>query len=192
MNGLAVRACGLLISAVLAAAGFPISAGTPAAGAYVSSGHRGAVLDVAEDCTRGLLFSVGVDGFLRVWDTVTGTVLRKTAVTRQMAQSVALNPSTPLAALVVTDGLRSFAVDVWDWDTGKRLYGIPIQDTPLFVRFSWSGTYLLIGDARWDSLHIFRARDGTPVPFHPEGFGMVAFAEASRNDATLMTYQTAG
>jgi len=74
MNGLAVRACGLLISAVLAAAGFPISAGTPAAGAYVSSGHRGAVLDVAEDCTRGLLFSVGVDGFLRVWDTVTGTV----------------------------------------------------------------------------------------------------------------------
>ncbi|MGA2479823.1 MAG: hypothetical protein ABSG63_13815, partial [Spirochaetia bacterium] len=29
-------------------------------------------------------------------------------------------------------------------------------------------------------------------PFHPEGFGMVGFADSSRNDATLMTYQLSG
>jgi PQQ-like domain len=192
MNGLAVKLCGLFINAVLAAAGFPVSAGALAAGAFVSSGHRGAVLDMAEDSRRGLLFSVGEDGFLRVWDTAAGTLVRKIAVTRQMAQSVALNPSAPLAAVVVTDGLDSFAVDVWDWEAAKRLSSISIQGTPLFVRFSWSGTYLLCGATQWDSLHIFRSRDGTPVPFHPEGFGMVGFAEASRSDATLMTYQPSG
>jgi hypothetical protein len=114
MNGLAVQACGLLISAALAAAGIPVSRGTLTARAFISSGHRGAVLDMAE------------------------------------------------------------------------------EGAPLFVRFSWSGTYLLCGDTQWDSLHIFRSRDGTPVAFHPEGFGMVGFAEASRSDATLMTYQPAG
>ena len=143
MNGLIVQACGLLLSAALSAAGIRVSPGTLAPMAFVSSGHRGAVMDVAEDSERGLLFSVGEDGFLRIWDTEAGTLVRKIAVTRQVAQSVALNPSAPLAAVVVTDGLRSFAVDVWDWDAGKRLFSIPIVDAPLFVRFSWSGTYLL-------------------------------------------------
>ena len=158
----------------------------------MSSGHRGAVLDMAEDAARGLIFSVGEDGFLRVWDSGAGTLLRRIAVTRRTVQSIALDPSAPRAAVVVTDGVRSFTVDVWNWDTGKRLYSIPLQSAPLFVRFSRSGTFLLFGDMEWNSLHVCRAADGSPVPFHPEGFGMVAFAEASRTDATLMTYQPAG
>jgi WD40 repeat protein len=192
MNGLAVQAYGLLIGIALAAAGIQVGPGTLTVRAVVNSGHRGAVLDMAEDSARGLLFSVGADGFLRVWDTGSGTLVRRLAVSRQQAQRVALDPTAPLAAVVATDGVRTFAIEVWDWDAGKRLYSIPLQGAPLFVSFSRSGTYLLCGDMRWNGFHIFRARDGTAVPFHPEGFGMVSFAEASRNDATLMTYQPAG
>ncbi len=155
MNGLAVQAYGILMSAALAAAGIPVGPGALNARATVSSGHRGAVLDVAEDDARGLLFSVGADGFLRVWDWV--------AVTRLEAQSIALDPAGPLAAVVVTDGVHAYAVDVWDWDAEKRLYSIPLQGAPMFVRFSLSGTYLLCGDMQWESLHIFRSREGTPV-----------------------------
>ena len=192
MNGLAVQAYKLLIGIALAAVGIPADPGTLSARAVVSSGHRGAVLDMVEDSSRGLLFSVGEDGFLRVWDSGAAILLRRIAVTRLEAQSIALDPTAPLAAVVVTDGVRSYAVDVWDWDAEKRLYSIPLQSVPLFVRFSRTGTYLLCGDMQWESLHIFHASDGTPVPFHPEGFGMVSFAEVSRSDATLMTYQTAG
>ncbi len=192
MSGLAVQAYGILMSAALAAAGIPVGPGALNARATVSSGHRGAVLDVAADDARGLLFSVGADGFLRVWDSVAATLVRRIAVTRLKAQSIALDPAAPLAAVVVTDGVRTYAVDVWDWDAEKRLYSIPIQGAPLFVRFSLSGTYLLCGDMQWESLHIFRSREGTTVPFHPEGFGMVGFAEVSRSDATLMTYQPSG
>jgi WD40 repeat protein len=192
MNGLAIQAYGLLIGIALAAAGIPVGPDSLTARAVVSSGHRGAVLDMAEDGARGLLFSVGEDGFLRVWDSGAGSLLRRIAVTRRKAQSVALDPAAPIAAVVVTDGVRSYAVDVWNWDTGKRLYSIPLESAPLFVRFSRSGTFLLFGDMQWDSLHICRSGDGTTVPFHPEGFGMVGFAETSRTDATLMTYQAAG
>jgi WD40 repeat protein len=192
MNDLAVQAYSLLMGIALAAAGIQVGPGTLTAHAVVNSGHRGAVLDVVEDHARGLLFSVGADGFLRVWDTGAGTLVRRLAVSRQQARSVALDSTAPLAAVVVTDGVRSFAVDVWDWDAGKRLYSIPLGGAPLFVGFSRSGTYLMCGDMQWNGFHVFRARDGTTVPFHPEGFGMVSFAEASRSDATLMTYQPAG
>jgi WD40 repeat protein len=192
MNGLAVQTYRLLLSIALAAAGLPVDPGTLSVKAVVSSGHRGAVLDMAEDVERGLLFSVGEDGFLRVWDTSAGTLMRRIAVTRQEAPSVALDPAASLAAVAVTDGVHSFAVDVWDWDAGKRLYSIPLESAPLFVRFSRSGSYLLCGDMQWDSLHVVHSLDGTPVPFHREGFGMVGFAEASRTDATLMTYQPSG
>lgn len=192
MTGLTIQAFGLIIGMGLAAAGIPVSPGTLSTRAVVSSGHRGAVLDMAEDGDRGLLFSVGEDGFLRVWDAEAGTLVRKIAVTRQRIASIALDPVAPRAAVVVTDGVRSFAVQVWNWDTEKLLYSIPLGNAPLFVRFSRSGTYLLCGDMQWTGLHVHRSRDGTAVPFHPEGFGMVGFAEVSRSDSTLLTYQPSG
>ena len=73
MDALAVQAYSLLIGIALAAAGIPVSPSSLTARAVVSSGHRGAVLDMAEDSARGLLFSVGEDGFLRVWDSRAGS-----------------------------------------------------------------------------------------------------------------------
>ena len=192
MNGLAVQTYGLLVGIALAAAGISVGPGNLSARAVVSSGSRGVVLDMAEDSAHGLLFSVGEDGFLRVWDSGAASLLRRIAVTRLKAQSVALDPAAPLAAVVVTDGVRSYSIDVWDWDAEKRLYSIPLKSAPLFVRFSRSGTYLLCGDMQWESLRIFLSRDGTSVSFHPEGFGIVSFAEVSRSDSTLLTYQPAG
>ncbi len=192
MTGLSMQAFGLILGMGLAATGLTVDPQTLSARAVVSSGHRGAVLDMAEDSGHGLLFSVGEDGFLRVWDAAAGTLMRKIAVTRQNAQSVALDPAAPRAAVVVSDGVRSFAVQVWDWEEEKLLYSVPLQGSPLFVRFSRSGTYLLCGDMQWTGLHVVRSEDGSAVSFHPEGFGMVAFAEASRNDATLLTYQPSG
>ena len=112
MKPMGAKAAALLLA--LAATGLAGAPESMSAQPIVTSGHRGAVLDVAEDSERRLLLSVGEDGFLRVWDKGTGILQRKIAVTRQKAASVALDPRAPLAAVLVTDGLRSFAVDVWD------------------------------------------------------------------------------
>ena len=192
MTGVAAGAFGFLVGLVLAATGLPLAPGAVSLQAVVNSGHRGAVLDIAQDPARGLLFSGGEDGTLRVWDAESRTLLRRIAVTRRMTGSVALDPAASRAAVVIADQVRSYAVEVWDWETSRRVASIPLDGAPLFVRFSQSGTYLLCGQADWKGLRIFRASDGSPVPFHPEGFGMVGFAETSKNDATLMTYQPSG
>ena len=192
MTGVAAGAVGFLVGLVLAAAGLPFAPGAVSLQAVVNSGHRGAVLDIAQDPARGLLFSGGEDGTLRVWDAESRTLLRRIAVTRRMTGSVAVDPAAPRAAVVIADQVRSYAVELWDWEMARRVASIPLDGAPLFVRFSQSGTYLLCGETQWRGLRIFRASDGSPVSFHPEGFGMVGFAETSKNDATLMTYQPSG
>jgi len=191
VNPIAVKVYGLLLGAALAAAGVPLGPSGLSSRAVVSYGHRGAVLDMAADPRRGLLLSVGEDGTLRVWDTGSETLVRRIAVTRQKAMALALSPSAPLAAVLVGDGARSFSVDVWNWDTERQLYRVPLESTPYFVRFSLTGDYLLCGTMSWDGLSIFHAADGTPVALHDDG-GMSGFAEVSRSGSTLMVYRPSG
>jgi WD40 repeat protein len=192
VTAVVASACGFLVGLVLAATGLPVAPGTLTMQAVVNSGHRGAVLDIASDAARGLLFSAGEDGTLRVWDAASRTLLRRIAITRRMTGSVALDPAASRAAVVIASQVRSYAIEVWDWETAHLVYRIPLEGVPLFVRFSQSGSYLLCGETRWRGLRIFRASDGSAVPFHPEGFGMVGFAETSKDDTTLMTYRPAG
>jgi len=191
VNPLAAKAYGLLLGAVLAAAGLPLGPGGLSSRAVVSYGHHGAVLDMAADPRRGLLLSVGEDGTLRVWDTGSQTLLRRIAVTRQRALAVALDPAAPLAAVLVGDGVSTFSVEVWNWDTESPLYRVPLESTPYFVRFSLTGDYLLCGTMSWDGLQIFHSADGTPVELRVED-GMAGFAEISRSGSTLMTYRPSG
>lgn len=191
MNPIVVKAYSLLLGAALAAAGLPLGPEGLTSRAVVTYGHRGAVLDMAADTRKGLLLSVGEDGTLRVWDTGSQTLLRRIAVTRQKALSIAVDPTAPVAAVLVGDGARSFSVDVWNWDTETPLYRIPLESTPYFVRFSLTGDSLLVGTMSWDGLRIYRSADGTPVALRDEG-GMVGFAEISRSGSTLMTYRPSG
>jgi WD40 repeat protein len=191
MNPVVAKAYGLLLGAALAAAGLPVAPGGLTSRAVVSYGHQGAVRDMAADASRGLVFSAGEDGTLRIWDAVSQTLMRRIAVTRQSIVSVAVDPAASLAAILITDGARANWADVWNWDTGELLYRVPLDAAPLFAHFSLSGKYLLFGTMSWDSLRIYRALNGQPVSAPDEG-GMVGFAEVSRSDATLMTYRLSG
>jgi hypothetical protein len=81
---------------------------------------------------------------------------------------------------------------VWDWQAERELYRVPIRETPLFLHYSALGTYLMYSDASWQSLTIRKSETGEQVAFHPEGFGIVGFAEMSRSEKTILTYQVAG
>ncbi len=160
--------------------------------ALVISGHRGAVLAIDHDETRGLLFTAGSDGTVKIWDAATRSLVKSLTVTSLQAGMIAVSPAETRFAVLSTDSLQSFSLDIWDWKKGERLFKIPIGDQPLFLRYSASGRYLLYGLPRWESLHIVNASDGSPVAFHPEGFGIVGFATLSRSEKILMTYRMTG
>ena len=157
----------------------------------VDTGHAGSVRDLGFDASRGLLFSAGDDGTVRVWET-DGTLSRKLQVSQLAAESIAVNPVAPQVAAVVSDGTGSHFLAVWDWEKERPVFQQPLHEQPLFLRFSAAGTYLMYGESSWQSLHVLRASDWAAVPFHPEGFGIVAFAELSRSEKTIMTYLVSG
>ena len=158
----------------------------------VSTGHVGPVLDLQYDEKRDLLFSAGEDGTVRIWDAGDGALYRCLKVTRLAAQMMAIDPVNPRVAVVVSDGLRSFSLTVWDWEQERQVLRLPLTDVPLFLRFSGQGSFLLYGLSTWRSLAILDARTGATVPFHPDRLGMISFAEVSRSEKTIMTYQVSG
>ena len=181
----------LAVSAVAALRGFGSGAREADVRSVVNSGHTGAVRDIQYDDRRNLLFSAGDDGTVRAWEP-DGSLLCKLQVTQLSAASIAVSPTASLVAVVVTDGTGSYFLTVWDWEKERQIFQVTLKEQPLFLRFSGSGSYLLYGGSSWQSLQILHVTDGTPVQFHPEGFGIVAFAEVSRSEKTIMTYLVSG
>lgn len=160
--------------------------------ALLISGHRGPVLAIERDDARNLLFTAGADGTVRMWDPGTRALLRSITVTSLRASMLAVSPVDARFAFLATDAIHAFAVEVWDWQKAGRVFRIPVPDQPLFLRYSASGRYLMFGLPRWESMRIVSASDGSPVSFHPEGFGIVGFAALSRSEKILMTYRLTG
>lgn len=163
-----------------------------AARAIIDSGHAGAVRWMEFDEKRGLLLTSGEDGTARVWDPVTGSLLHTLHITQLAAGRMAVNPAASQLAVVAGDGGGEVWLAVWDWEQERQLYRVPLKEQPLFLRWSALGTYLLYGESSWQGLKILRASDGSAVAFHPEGFGIVGFAEMSRTEKTLMAYLVSG
>jgi WD40 repeat protein len=182
-------ACGMLFGAAVIGAA---SGTTETARSIIASGHAGAILGLEFDEKRGLLFSSGVDGTVRLWEADTGSLVQTLQVTRLRAEKIAINPVRPQFAVIVTDNAGSHSISVWDWELERQMYRVPLREDPQFLRFSGMGSYILWGESSWQSLKIIRAEDGAPVAFHPEGFGIVGFAEMSRSEKTLMTYLVSG
>jgi len=176
----------------VACRGFASGAAEADVRSIVNTGHTGAVRGLEYDERRGLLFSSGDDGTVRIWDAAAGSLERKLQVTQLGAELLAVNPAVPQVAVVVTDGTGSYYLSVWDWEEERQLFRVPLKEEPLFLRFSAMGSFIEYAESSWQSLKILRAEDGSAVPFHPEGFGMVGFAEMSRSEKTIMTYQLSG
>jgi len=177
-----------------AAAGEPssLASSSGAARALLQTGHRGDVRAVEFDEGRGLLFSAGDDGSLRVWDLASRTLVARIGVGRLPLAAIAVNPTRTQVAVLESDGVRSFAVSAWDWTAGNRLFRVTLAGEPLFLRYSGGGSWLMLGESAWQGLRLLEASDGSPHPFLPEGFGIVGFAEVSRSERTILTYLPSG
>ena len=191
---MALRAAVVVLFAACSAAsaqGGPEAPGGEAR-TLLQTGHRGGVLAVEYDESRGLVFSAGEDGTLRAWDLASRSLVTRIGVGHLPLAAIAVNPAATQVAVLESDGVHSFAVSAWDWRTGRRLFRVALAGEPLFLRYSGGGSWLMLGEPAWQGLRLLAAADGSPVAFHPEGFGIVGFAEVSRSERTILTYQPSG
>lgn len=186
----------LRLSSILAAWALLTAAAAAPAGAapgpLINSGHRGAITDLEYDARRRLLFSAGDDGSVRVWEHGSRTIVQHLFLGVHRVSRIALQPEGTLLAAVLRSAAGDDLLEVWDWRSGRRLYGRALTEPPLHLGFTSRGSALVYTRAQLDSVVFLDARSGRPLPRLPPGLGIVSFVTTSTNERTIMTYQPTG
>lgn len=193
-------ALGLLLGAVglLPAGAQPAEAGPDAGGGPVArfplidSSHDGRINRLVYNEAQNLLFSIGEDGTVRVWDPQEGRIQRLLRVSRLPLKMLAVRPDHGQFAVAESDSLKSFRLSVWDTRRETKVFDLDLRDPPLFLAWSPLGRYLVYGRPEYDSLVILDTRTWSRLPLLEQGFGIVSFAQVSRNERNIMTYQPSG
>lgn len=186
----------LRLSPILAAWALSTAAAVAPAGAapgpLINSGHRGAITDLEYDARRRLLFSAGDDGSVRVWEHGSRTIVQHLFLGVHRVARIALQPEGTLLAAALRSAAGDDLLEVWDWRSGRRLYGRALTEPPLHLGFTSRGSALVYTRAQLDSVVFLDARSGRPLPRLPPGLGIVSFVTTSTNERTIMTYQPTG
>lgn len=158
----------------------------------VNSGHSDSVssLDYLKD--GNLLLSGSSDGTIKVWDTDSGKIKYQLQISHMPIRKIAACPDQPIAAVIVSDGINSVNLTVWNWQTGELIFRQRLAEIPLFVKFSPMGNFLVYGKTDWDSLVFLDASTGKNLNLLPEGFGIVSSVFISNSEKTLLTYNNSG
>ncbi len=170
----------------------PALPGEAAPRVLLNTSHTGEVSVLYYDEARGLLFSGGEDGTVRVWDAGEGRLRYVVRVSHRPVQKLSVHPREPYVAVLVGEDLAADTLSVWNWETGRQLYTLRSPDQLLHLSFSPQGTFLLYSRADFKSLFVLDARSGRTLPYLREGFGIVSYFVVSRQDENVMTYQPSG
>ncbi len=158
----------------------------------INSGHTEAVSEMDYLSADNLLITGSYDGTIKVWSGKTARIEYQLQVSHMPVRKLAADRSGPYVAAVVSDGINSVNLSVWNWQTGQMLFRHRIEEIPLFVKFSPNGTFLVYGKTDFDSLVFLDARKGTGLDLIPEGFGIVSSVFISQSEKTLLTYNSSG
>ena len=158
----------------------------------ISTGHTKSINDFALLESNNTLFSAGDDGTLRVWDPDSNQLLHKLQISHLAIVKIAVHPNKPEVALVETDRINTYHLSVWNYSTGKELFSHKIQETPIFLKYSPQGTYLIYSRTDWKSLTFLDADSGQLDPLLGQGFGIVSDVFFSQSEKTLVTYNSSG
>ena len=176
---------------ILSSAAFSLYAENPRF--IINSGHTGAPssLDYLEK--ENLLFSGSYDGTIKVWDGESGKIKYQMQVSHLPVRKIEACPGDrPYVAAVISDGINSTNLTVWNWQTGKKVFRHRLTESPLFLLFSPKGSFLMYGKTDWDSLVFLDSETGKQQQLIPEGFGIVSNAFISPSEKTLLTYNNSG
>jgi len=157
----------------------------------VGTSHTGAVNDLVYDSARGLLFSAGQDGTVRVWEPG-GRLRASLRVSHRPVQRLALHPSLPQFSALVGDASRIDTLAAWDWERERELFTLRSDRQLLHLAYAPQGGYLAYSRADYRSLAAVDSQSGTALGLLRTGFGIVSFFVISRNENTVMGYQPSG
>jgi len=158
----------------------------------VSLGHFGKINDLTYDAERGLLFSSGDDGTVRIWDAKDKQLVGVVRISHKPVRQMAVHPLEPHVAVLVGDTLQADTLEVWNWQRQQRLFSVESDKQLMHFAYSPKGSYLFYSQADYKSLTALNPRTGRVMPYMGRGFGIVSYFTVARNEGNIMTYQPSG
>jgi WD40 repeat protein len=158
----------------------------------VRSSHTGSITSLIQRSSDSILVSASEDGSIKIWDIREGFLISSIQTSHLGIPIIQVHPTLPRIALVTTDGINTFRLELWDWETKTRLFSKRIEEVPLFLAFSPLGSYLAYGKTDWDSLVILDAERGFEQRLISEGFGIVSAVFITESEKTLLAYSPSG
>jgi hypothetical protein len=150
--------------------------------------HAGSVRDLASDAQTQTLYSGGDDGTVRRWSVRPASLLAEYQVSHNPVTQVAVHPQRPLFAALATDGRRSHILHIWDVERGQEVGRRYLDEEPLFVRYSPTGSYLVYATADFRSVHVLDGNRGRPLPYLRSPLGLVNYLLFSSSETTVVAY----
>ncbi len=159
----------------------------------INSGHTDSVSALENLENKNLIFSGSHDGTVKVWDIRNSRIKYQTQISHMPVRKIAVSKNgEPYAAAVISDGINSEKLIVWNWKNGETLFTHRLSESPLFLLFSPKGSFLMYAKTDWDSLVFLDTKTGKQIKMIPEGFGIVSNAFISNSEKTLLTYNNSG
>ncbi|WP_020612323.1 WD40 repeat domain-containing protein [Sediminispirochaeta bajacaliforniensis] len=157
----------------------------------VRSSHTASISSM-ERRMDDLLATTSEDGSVKIWNTREGFLVSSIQASHLAIPKLAIHPKLPRVALVTTDGINTFRLELWDWETKEQIFSKKIEEIPLFIAFSPSGSLLIYAKTDWQSLIFLNAEKGFEEHKIKEGFGIVSAVFITASEKTLLAYTPSG
>jgi WD40 repeat protein len=133
---------------------------------FTVAAHEGSIHDVVYNPAGGQIATTGDDGAVKIWDSVTGTLLHSLS-----GQPDVINfPAYSLDGRWLASANQDGGISIWNADTGKEQLAV-FDETQLLsaVSFTHDGSSLIVGGQK-GAVHLFDALSGERIrTFRQEG-----------------------
>ncbi|TVQ24537.1 MAG: hypothetical protein EA382_08390 [Spirochaetaceae bacterium] len=164
----------------------------PAAGAgdrfTVRIGHTGAVRAIAYHPEHSIVYTVGDDGKMLVWDLSVPGLRRQIQLANGPITRIAHHPTRNQVVFYVRDTVTSGRLIAYDLDADTTLFVRNLDSEPVSLMYSPAGTFVVYALSGFQSLFFVGSQEGDQRPYLASGFGIVSFVQVARSERNIMTY----
>jgi WD40 repeat protein len=171
----------------------------PAIPAPAAGAHRGAVTALLAAADSALIYSVGEDGFLDIWDCNAGKAIERFQISPYNISQMAFRPfaaageqklSCDLA--IAENGSNTYRVSVWDIDLRTKRFSVNLKDPVSFLSWSAAGSFLMAATSGKAGICFLDSETGAFLDTAPEIADRIIFAGTGKSEKSMLTYSPAG